>query len=89
MVVDYCSRWLEAILLKNTDTQHAIKDMKGLLRTQGLAEALRSGNGPPFPSKRFVDFLEYLGISHKKGVPYWPQSNEEVERGNEAILMIV
>jgi len=27
--------------------------------------------------------------SPKKGVPYWPQSNGEVEGGNETILKIV
>ena len=37
----------------------------------------------------FITFLEYLGIQHKKGVPYWPQSNEEVERCNETLLKIV
>ena len=69
VVVDYCSRWLKAILLKKPDAQHVIKDMKAIFRTCGLAEALCNDNGPPFLSKRFVGFLEYLGISHKKGVP--------------------
>ncbi|XP_020616125.1 uncharacterized protein K02A2.6-like [Orbicella faveolata] len=88
VVVDYYSRWLEAILLKKTDVQLVIKSMGAIFRTHGLPEALRSDNGPPFASKEFEGFLEYLGISHKKGVPYWPQSNGEVERGNEAILKI-
>ncbi|CAB4034679.1 Transposon Tf2-9 poly, partial [Paramuricea clavata] len=30
-----------------------------------------------------------LGIIHKKGVPYWPQSNGGVERCNETLLKIV
>ena len=89
VVVDYYSRWLEAILLKKTDAQHVIKSMEAIFRTHGLPEALRSDNGPPFASKEFESFLKYLGISHKKGVPYWPQSNGEVERGNETILKIV
>ena len=63
--------------------------MEAIFRTHGLPETLRSDNGPPFASKEFEGFLEYLGISHKKGVPYWPQSNGEVERGNETILKIV
>ena len=89
VVVDYYSRWLEAILLKKTDAQHVIKSMEAIFRTHGLPDTLRSDNGPPFASKEFEGFLEYLGISHKKGVPYWPQSNGEVERGNEPILKIV
>ena len=70
VVVDYYSRWLEAILLKKTDAQHVIKSMEAIFRTHGLPESLRSDNGLPFVSKEFETFLEYLGISHKKGVPY-------------------
>ena len=77
----YYSRRLEAILLKKTDAQRVIKSMEAIFSTHGLPEALRSDNGPPFGSKEFGGFLEYLGISHKKGVPYWPQNNGEVERG--------
>jgi len=89
VVVDNYSRWLDAIPLKRTDAQHVKKNMEAIFRTHGLPEALRSGNGPPFASKEFEGFLEYLGISHKKGVPYWPQSNGEMECGNETILKIV
>ena len=87
MIVDYYPRWLEAILLKKTNAQHMVKSMEAIFRTHGLP-ALRSDNRPPFASKEFEGFLKYLGISHKKGVPYWPQSNGEVERGNETILKI-
>ena len=89
VVVDYYSRWIEAILLKKTDAQHVIKSMEAIFRTHGLPETVRSDNGPPFASKEFEAFLEYLGIEHKKGVPYWPQSNGEMERSNETILKIV
>ena len=89
VAVDYYSRWLEAILLKKTDARHVIKSMEAIFRTHGLPETLRSDNGPPFASKEFEGFLEYLGIDHKKGIPYWPQSNGEVERANETILKIV
>lgn len=89
MVVDYNSRWLEAIFLKRTNAQHVIKSMEAIFRTPRLPEALHNDNGPPFASKEFEGFLEYLGISHKKGVPYWPQSNGEVERRNETILKMV
>ena len=89
VVVDYYSRWIEAILLKKTDAQHVIKSMEAIFRTHGLPETVRSDNGPPFASKEFEAFLEYLGIEHKKGVLYWPQSNGEVERCNETLLKIV
>ena len=90
VVVDYYSSWLEAILLKKTDAQHVIKCMEAISTTPELPETVRSDNGPPFASKEFeFFFLEYLGISHKKGVPYLLQSNGEVERGNKTILNTV
>ena len=71
------------------DAQHVTKSMEAIFRTHELPETLRSDNGALFASKEFEGLLEYLGISHKKGVPYWPQSNREVERANETILKIV
>jgi len=50
---------------------------------------LRNDNGPPFASRKFEDFLEYLAIDHKKGKPYWPQSDDEVERLNETLLKTI
>ena len=70
------------------DAQHVIKSMGAVFRTHGLLEAHRSDNGPPSASKEFKGFLEYLGINHKKGVPYWPQSKGEMKRDNQAILKI-
>ena len=64
VVVDYYSLWLEVILLKKTDAQHVLKSMEAIFRTHGLPEALRSDNEPPFASKEFEGFLEYLWISH-------------------------
>jgi len=73
VVVHHYSSLLGAILLKNTDAQQVIKSMEAIFRNHGLPEALRSDNGPPFASKELEGFLEYLGISQKNGVPYWPQ----------------
>ena len=76
VVVDYFSRWIEAIFLHKTDAPHVIKTLEAIFRTHGLPNIVRSDNGPPFSSREFKGFLEYLGIVHKKGVPYWPQEME-------------
>ena len=44
VVVDYYSRWIEAILLKKTDAHHVVKSMEAIFRTHGLPECLRSDN---------------------------------------------
>ena len=57
--------------------------------SHGLPETLRTDNGPRFASREFEGFLEYLAIDHKKGIPYWPQSDSEVERFNKTLLKII
>ena len=89
VVVDNYSRWPEAILIKKTDASHVTRAMEGIFQTHGIPESLRSDNGPPFSSAEFEGFLDYLGIAHLKGIPYWPQSNGEVERCNETLLKII
>ena len=63
--------------------------METAFNTHGLPHSLRTDNGPPFASHDFESFLSYLAVDHKKGIPYWPQSNGEVERFNETLLKIV
>ena len=70
VAVDNYTRWPEVILLKKTDARHVITAMEGIFRTHGLPVSVRSDDGPPFASKEFDAFLEYLGIEHKKGIPY-------------------
>ena len=63
--------------------------MEGIFQTHGIPDKVCSDNGPPFSSKEFEGFLDYLGIVHLKGIPFWPQSNGEVERCNKTLLNII
>ena len=83
------ARWPEVILLKKTDASHVTRAMEGIFQTHGIPESVRSDSGPPFSSADFEGFLDYLGIVHLKGIPYWPQSNGEVERCNKNLLKII
>ena len=89
VAVDNYSRWPEVILLRKTDAAHVRRAMEGMFQTHGLPLSVRSDSGPPFSSTPFDGFLHYLGIVHKKGILYWPQSNGEVERCNETLLKII
>ena len=89
VIIDYFSRWPEVFFLKKTDASRVIKCMETAFNTHGLPHSLRTDNGPPFASHDFESFLSYLAVDHNKGIPYWPQSNGEVERFNETLLKIV
>ena len=71
VVVDNYLRWPEVILLKKTDASHVTKAMEGIFQTHGIPESVRSDNGPLFSSAEYEGFLDYLGIVHLKGIPYW------------------
>jgi len=62
--------------------------VEGLFQTHGLPLSVRSDDGPSFSSAQFEGFLEDLGIEHKKGMPYGPQSNGEVEGSNQTLQKI-
>ena len=89
VVIDYFSRWPEVVWMRNTTDQKIIKCLETLFATHGLPCSVRSDNVPQFVAVEFEAFLEYLGIQHKKGVPYWPQSNGEVERFNSTMMKVI
>ena len=89
VVIDYFSRWPEVVWMRNTNAQAIIKCMEAMFATHGLPYSVRSDNGPQFVAAEFGGFLEYLGIQHTKGIPYWPQSNGEVERFNRTLMKCI
>ena len=89
IVIDYFSRWPEITSMPKTDAHNIIKSMESIFQMHGLPESLRSDNGQPFASAELSKFLSDLRIIHHKGVPYWPQSNGEVERFNGTVLKII
>ena len=72
-----------------TDKSRVTRAMEGIFLTHDIPESVRSDNGPPVSSAEFEGFLDYLGIVHLKGIPYWPQSNGEVERYDNTLLKII
>ena len=75
--------------MKRTDAKQVIKSVEAMFQNHGLPDSLRSDNGPPFASREFEQYLEYIGVDHKKGIPYWPQSNGELEKYNATLLKII
>ena len=89
VLIDYHSHWPEVAFMKKTDASKVIRVLEHMFQTHGLPDSLRSDNGPPFQSREFAGFLEYLGIEHKRGIPLSPESNGEVERFNRTLLKTV
>lgn len=47
---------------------------------------IRTDNGTEFTSNQFQELIRKEGIEHQRTIPYNPESNGKVERGNRVIL---
>lgn len=75
VVVDACSKWIEAVRMKNTNARAVISVFRDMWARFGLPKQVVSDNGPPFTSAEFEAFLSRNGIEHIFSAPYHPASN--------------
>ena len=80
VVVDDFSRFPEVEIVPSTSALHVIPKLDRIFSSYGVPEIVRTDNGPPFQSHAFADFAQYLGFTHRRVTPRWPQANGEVER---------
>ena len=80
VVVDSHSKWIEADLVKSTDSKSAIAVLRRHFATHGLPRVLVSDNGTGFSSQEFTEFLKSNGVKHLFSAPYHPSSNGQAER---------
>jgi hypothetical protein len=80
VAMDDYSRYPEVEILKSTSSKSTIPKLDKMFSSFGIPKQVKTDNGPPFNSSEFQQFANYLGFSHRKITPYWPQANGEVER---------
>ena len=86
VTVDYYSRWIEVDVVRNTTSSAIIRCLENHFTRHGIPETLRTDNGSNLVSHEMEEFLDELGIKHKKTIPLWPRANGEVERQNKSLL---
>lgn len=86
VLVDYFSRFTEAIVMKQITAKRTVQAMHETFSRFGIPESIRCDNGPQFVSEEMRSYCNEYGISLRKTTPYWPQANGEVERANKTIL---
>lgn len=74
------SRYLLLEVINNLRTETVTYHLKKIFMEFELPECVKSDNGPPMNGEQFGQFLQAMGIKHKKITPYWPQANGTVER---------
>lgn len=79
IIVDSCSKWIEAIKMNRTTASAVITVLRDLWARFGLPRQTVSDNGPPFSSVEFQAFLKHNGVDHIFSAPYHPASNGAAE----------
>ena len=90
VVVDYVSKWIEAIASPTNDAKVVINLFKKIIFPRfGVPRVVISDGGSHFISKHFEIFLQRFGVRHKIATPYHPQTSGQVEVSNRQIKAIL
>ena len=86
---DYYCRWMEVDAVRNTSGSTIIKCLEKHFTRGGIPETLRIDNESNLASHEMEEFLDDLGIKHKRTFPLWPRANGEVERQSKSLLKAI
>jgi transposase InsO family protein len=90
VVVDYVSKWVEAIPCRKAPTEEAIQMIKAVIFPRyDVPRILISDGGSHFIGKDFKRCLAMLGIEHRVSTAYRPQRNGQAETSNKQLKGIL
>jgi transposase InsO family protein len=89
-MVDYVSKWVEAIPCRKASTEESITMIKNLIFPRfGTPRILISDGGTHFTGKNFKKCLSKFEIEHSVSTAYHPQTNEQAETSNRQLKSIL
>ena len=89
VIMDYYSKWPEVACMQDINAKSIMNGLELAFITHGYPKYLRINNGQPVVSREIQEYLTIHVIIQIKGIPYWPQSNGEVEQFNRTILKAI
>ena len=90
VVVDYVSKWVEAIALANNEGKSVTGFLKkNIFSRFGTPREIISDGGFHFCNRLFKGLLEKYGVRHNVATPYRPQTSGQVEVSNREIKQIL
>ena len=89
IVVDYFSRYPEALKLPTTSAAVVIATLKSIFGRFGIPKTVVRDNGPQFSSQSFSEFAENYSFQHATSSPYFAQSNGQVQRTVQTVKRLL
>nr|XP_009602626.1 uncharacterized protein K02A2.6-like [Nicotiana tomentosiformis] len=90
VIVDYVSKWVEAVVLPTNDAKGVIDFLRKNISTRfGTPRAIISDGGTHFCNRAFAKLLEKYGVRHKVATPYHLQTSGQVEVSNREIKSVL
>ena len=90
VVVDYVSKWVEAIASPTNDARTVTRFLRKYIFSRfGTPRAIISDGGTHFCNHQFEGLLKKYGVTHKVTTPYHPQTSGQVEISNRALKSIL
>ncbi|MCO5553908.1 hypothetical protein L7F22_007434 [Adiantum nelumboides] len=90
MAIDYMTRWVEAKSVARVNEKTASKFVYNHICCRfGTPLKILFDNGPGFRKGLLNEVCKELHILHRHSTPYYPQSNDLVEKANGVIAGII
>ena len=88
-LVDYATRFPEAVALKTTDTEKVAEALVDMFARVGIPNEVLSDNGPQFISDVMKEVGRLLSLRQLKSTPYHPMCNGLVEKFNGTVKLML
>ncbi|CAM1307706.1 Uncharacterised protein r2_g1756 [Pycnogonum litorale] len=77
VTVDYCSRWIEVDVLRDTSSSTIRDRLERHFMRHGIPKSVRTDNAANLVSKEMKQLFQEYGVEHRKTIPLWPRANEK------------
>ena len=90
VVVDYVSKWVEAVATPHNDAKIVVKFLKkNIFSRFGVPRILISDGGTHFCNNQLRKVLKQYNVTHEIASPYHPQTNGQAEVSNRELQKIL
>ncbi|XP_065204814.1 uncharacterized protein K02A2.6-like [Planococcus citri] len=88
-IIDNYSRFYEIKITKSINSKFIIASFQEIFARYGIPLIIISDNAPQNKSDELLEFYSLHGVQPHFSIPFWPQSNGEIERQNRSLVKIL